>query len=456
MRCRAALDVVFVDNRAVVVDGDADLGALFVARPGPRDRARRRPNRTGGTVSDRTRSSQILISDRETGLPFSKGLLASQIMVTGLSPYRAYQVAEEVELRLLEGRKASVSTDELADMTLVVIRELAGERYASNFVRWQRVEHLDVPVVILIGGATGVGKSTIATQLAARLGIVRVVATDAIREVMRAMLSPQLMPTLHVSSFQADRAMREPPIKNADALVVGFREQTAAVSVGIDALIERAATEGTSIVIEGAHVVPGFFDAEAYGDRILAVPFIIGVDDEERHLSHFAAREDAIASRPATRYAEGFDGIRRLQGYVKSQALAHGVPVIPNHSFDQTIATVIDLVMDKATSQAAEQVHAGDDADTERKDAPHETVPRHREHRGDPHGQPLGGARRRHDESLPARPRARRTRDRLEGDPDRGRTATCRWRSPPSTPTGWSSRATRWPRWGRTPSSRSR
>jgi 2-phosphoglycerate kinase len=55
-------------------------------------------------VSDRARSSQILISDRETGLPFSKGLLASQIMVTGLSPYRAYQVAEEVELRLLEGR----------------------------------------------------------------------------------------------------------------------------------------------------------------------------------------------------------------------------------------------------------------------------------------------------------------------------------------------------------------
>jgi len=309
-------------------------------------------------MSDRTRGSQILISGRETGLPFSKGLLASQIMVTGLSPYRAYQIAEEVELRLLEGRKAAVATEELAGMTLQVIRELAGERYASNFVRWQRVEHLDVPIVILIGGATGVGKSTIATQLAARLGIVRVVATDAVREVMRAMLSPELMPTLHVSSFQADQAMREPPTKSVDALVVGFREQTAAVSVGINALIERAATEGTSIVIEGAHVVPGFFDVEARADRILAVPFIIGVDDEERHRSHFAAREDAIASRPATRYAEGFDGIRRLQGYVKGQALAHGVPVIPNHSFDQTIATVIDLVMDKATSQAAEQVHA--------------------------------------------------------------------------------------------------
>jgi 2-phosphoglycerate kinase len=306
-------------------------------------------------MTDRARTSQILISDPEMGLPFSKGLLASQIMVTGLSPYRAYQVAEEVEIRLLEVRKASITADELADLTLHVIRDVAGERYASNYVRWRRVEHLDVPIVILIGGATGVGKSTIATQLAARLGIVRVVATDAIREVMRAMLSEELMPTLHVSSFQADRAIREPPSRSADALVMGFREQTAMVSVGINALIERAATEGNSIVIEGAHVVPGFFDVDTHGDGILAVPFIIGVDDEERHRSHFAAREDAVAARPATRYVEGFDGIRRLQGYVKGQALSHGVPVIPNHSFDQTIATVIDLVMDKATSQAAEQ-----------------------------------------------------------------------------------------------------
>jgi 2-phosphoglycerate kinase len=303
-------------------------------------------------MNERPRTPQITISDREPGLPFSKGLLASQVMVTGLSPYRAYQVAEEVEIRLHERRKASLTTEELADAAQDVIGELFGERYASNYKRWRQVEGLDVPLVIAIGGATGVGKSTIATQLAARLGIVRVVATDALREVMRAMLSPALMPTLHVSSFQSDRALREPPTVDADALVVGFREQTAAVSVGVNALIERAAAEGTSIVIEGAHVVPGFFDVHTHADRILAVPFVLGVDDEARHLSHFAARAGTVLARPAIRYAEGFDGIRRLQGYVKSQALAHGVPVIPNHSFDQTIATVIDLVMDKVRERA--------------------------------------------------------------------------------------------------------
>ena len=82
------------------------------------------------------------------------------------------------------------------------------------------------------------------------------------------------------------------------------------------------------------------------------MPFILGVEDEERHLTHFATREDAVAARPAERYAEGFENIRRLQRYVKSQALSHGVPVLPNYSFDQSIAAVMDLVMERATQRA--------------------------------------------------------------------------------------------------------
>jgi 2-phosphoglycerate kinase len=306
-------------------------------------------------MNERTsKTPHIVISDREPGLPYSKGLTASQVMVTGLSPYRAYQVAERIEDRLLERGSTSLTTDELGDLTLEVLTELAGDRYAKNFLRWREVERLDVPLVILIGGATGVGKSTIATQLAARLGIVRIVASDLIREVMRSMFSPELMPTLHTSSFEADAALREPPTRAADPLIVGFREQTAAVAVGITALIERAALEGTSIVIEGAHLVPGFYELEAFADRILAVPFVIAVDDEERHLTHFMAREDAVQARPAQRYAQGFENIRRLQRYIKTQALSHGTPVIPNYGFDQSIAAVIDLVMERATARAAE------------------------------------------------------------------------------------------------------
>lgn len=303
-------------------------------------------------MSDDTKTSHVLISDRDPGLPYSKGLTASQVMVTGLSPNRAYEVAEAIEERLHGLGVPAITSAELGEVTLRVLAEVAGDRYAKNYLRWREIESLETPLVVLIGGATGVGKSTLATQLAARLGIVRAVATDAIREVMRAMVSPRLMPTLHCSSFEADSALREPPTRPSDALVLGFREQTAAVAVGVNALIERAAVEGTSIVIEGAHVVPGFFDVETHGDRILPVPLVITVEDEDTHRSHFGARD--ASGRPAARYVRGFDNIRRIQRYVKSQALSHGVPIIPNYSFDQALASVIDLVMDRATERAGE------------------------------------------------------------------------------------------------------
>jgi 2-phosphoglycerate kinase len=303
----------------------------------------------------RDKTPHIAISDRE-GLPYSKGLMASQVMVTGLPLYRAYEVAETIEARLLDEGRLSINSQELSDLALETIRELAGERYATNFVRWQHVERLDVPLVILIGGATGVGKSTVATHVAHRLGIVRVVATDgAIREVMRSMLSAELMPTLHVSSFQTDEVVREPP-RRSDALVAGFREQAQAVSVGIEAMIQRAAADGTSVVIEGVHVVPGFFDVEAYSDRILAVSLVIEVEEESRHLNHFGARETGV--RPAERYAAHFGNIRKLQRYIKTQALSHGVPIVPNHSFDQAMSAVIDIVMDRATARAGQQGEA--------------------------------------------------------------------------------------------------
>lgn len=298
------------------------------------------------------KTQQILISDKEQGLPYSKGLMASQVMVTGLSPVRAYQVAEAIEDRLRAGREPSVTSAELEDVAVSVLEDVAGQRYAKNYLRWREVEALDIPLVVLIGGATGVGKSTIATQLAARLGIVRVVASDAIREVMRALFSKELMPTLHSSSFEADTALRESPLRESERVVVGFREQTAAVSVGIEAMLDRAAMEGTNLIVEGAHIVPGFVDLESRRDRILAVPVIIAVEDEDVHLSHFAARQTDVTARPATRYLHGLENIRRLQRYVKSQALSHGVPVIPNYNFDQALAAVTDLVMQRATERA--------------------------------------------------------------------------------------------------------
>ena len=298
------------------------------------------------------RNPHIIVSDGQPGLPYSKGLMASRVMVTGLSPYRSYQVAERIEDLLLERGATSIASDELDALAVRVLQETAGERYATNFVRWQEVAALDEPLVILIGGTTGVGKSTIATQLAARLGIPRVIPSDAVREVMRATFSRELLPTLYASSFDADSVLREPPARAVDRVIVGFREQTAVVAAGLRALIERSAIEGTSLIVEGAHVVPGFLDVPRFAERVVAVPVVITIDDEELHRSHFVARSADSAARPFERYLRNFDNIRKIQKYIKSQALTHSWPLVTSYNLDQTIASVIDHVVEKATERA--------------------------------------------------------------------------------------------------------
>lgn len=295
-------------------------------------------------------SRHILISDFQHELPYSKGLMASSIMATGLAPARAYLVAERIEERMHEAGVTSMTGDELVELARQVLVEEVGERYAHSFLRWQVLNRLDLPLIIMVGGATGVGKSTISTQLAARLGITRIIPTDAIREVMRAMFSEELMPTLHASSFDAERLVRQPLPRNADPLIIGFRDQVAAVAVGIQALIARAVAENTDLIVEGAHLVPGFIDTTEFASQAVVVPMVITVDDEELHRSHFTMRAHEVRSRPAEHYLEFFGNIRKIQRYVKSLALEHGTPIVPSYNLDSTLSQVIELVADRALS----------------------------------------------------------------------------------------------------------
>lgn len=306
----------------------------------------------------KTAERQLTARGDDFGLPYSKGLMASRIMATGLSPSRAFHVAEVVERRLQAAGStaaAAVTGTELVELVLEVLRGEEGERYATSFAKWQRVMQLDVPLVVLVGGAPGVGKSTIATQLANRLGITRVIPTDAIREVMRAMFSADLMPTLHTSSFDAARLVRHPLPRSADPVLIGFGEQASAVAVGVEALISRAVVEGTDLIVEGAHVVPGFLDKDRLTGQAVVVQVVVTVDDEDLHRNHLLVRAHEVRNRPSDRYLEFFANIRKQQKYVKSLALQHGVAIIPSTNLDVTLTRVIDLVFNQAIEAVPQQ-----------------------------------------------------------------------------------------------------
>src|SRR5438045_8858080 len=143
------------------------------------------------------------------------------------------------------------------------------------------LDDLDLPIVVLIGGGTGTGKSTVATEIAYRLGITRVTSTDFVRQTMRAFFSQDFMPAIHYSSFEAGASQDE----DDEARVLhGFLAQTRNVLVGVRAAIHRVMQEGWPMVHEGVHVVPGLVSAEIGG--ALGVQFVLPIDDVGPHARH--------------------------------------------------------------------------------------------------------------------------------------------------------------------------
>jgi len=207
--------------------------------------------------------------------------------------------------------------------------------------RYQELRELDLPLVILIGGATGTGKSTVATEIAYRLGITRVTSTDFIRQTMRAFFSHEFMPAIHYSSFEAALALPDAD----DPLVAGFLEQSRQVLVGARASLERALQEGWSMVLEGVHLVPGLLPAVV--DRALVSACVLRISDETAHAQHFFTRE-AGADRPMAKYLDRFDEIRRLQRFIVERAERQGVAVIENESADRATRSVAELVLSAA------------------------------------------------------------------------------------------------------------
>ena len=269
-------------------------------------------------------------------VPYSKGLMARALIAVGLTPVRAHELARRVDEDL------RLRSETVADLDRV--QELAGDDVIMRRLRqYLALRELDLPVVVLVGGATGTGKSTVATELAYRLGVTRVTSTDFIRQTMRAFFSRDFMPSIHYSSFEAADALREPKVAE-DPCIAGFLEQSRNVLVGVHAALDRALEEGWSMVLEGVHIVPGLVHVPP--TEAVVAQFVLHIEDPDDHAMHFYVRDAASEGvRPVTRYLDRFDEIRRIQDALVRRANREGVPVIESENIEQAVTGALELVL---------------------------------------------------------------------------------------------------------------
>ena len=157
------------------------------------------------------------------------------------------------------------------------------------------------PRLLLIGGGTSVGKTTLAKAVAHELGFTRIVNTDTIREVLRAASGPDAPAALNRSSYSKG-------------------ETGDAVTDWLDAVISRARREGVDLVLEGVHLVPeeGFLHTWRSQGGV-AVGMIVTIGHEGTHRERIEQREEHTYRGPA-RYLAAFERIRAIQRGMEERA----------------------------------------------------------------------------------------------------------------------------------------
>ena len=304
----------------------------------------------GSEVADRLRAAERnddavpLVQTAHGRFPFSKGVVLRDLDTSGMELEAAMELVRELERWAYYQSEPVLPEARLHD----ALTDMLALRHGPDLVRRYRltswVRRAETPVIILLGGATGTGKSTLAMELAYRLGVAWVTSTDMIRETMRTVLTPDLVPGLHDHSFRGIMLGGQVLSDPRERVLAGFRQQAGQVAVGVRAVIQRAIRENAHIIIEGTHIAPPFEQYLPSDAEVNMAGFILAVPDEAEHRKRFPQREKRQARRPAETYLDAFQSVRWIHDDLLRMAEESEAVIVANVKRSRTLLGAVDFL----------------------------------------------------------------------------------------------------------------
>ncbi|MGD9828231.1 MAG: ATP cone domain-containing protein [Hyphomicrobiaceae bacterium] len=285
-----------------------------------------------------------VIDRLDNSLPFSRGLLATSILATGIDTPSAYEVARVIQERLYRSGAERIDSEALIRMTAEEIARLVSNEVADRYLLWRKARRIGRPIIISLLGSSGVGKSTLATRLALRLGVNRVVTTDSIREVLRTVIPNSVLPELHVSSYE------EIETDLPEAQSSTYHRQSRAVVAACAAIARRYVHEQRNVLFEGVHLLPGYLSRElkSMDENPIVVEVLLTLKDERLHTARLNHRLAKEPGRDGRRNLMHFEIIRSLQENMRGLAEAAAIPEFDVGSDQDLTQKIVREIVTKA------------------------------------------------------------------------------------------------------------
>jgi 2-phosphoglycerate kinase len=292
--------------------------------------------------------ARIQVNNRSGAVSaFSRGRHARFLQSSGMRAEKAEQTTTLIYDQLLAKGVSSISTFELGYLTYLCLLQEVSKRAAKRYLVWSEFQRSGRPLLLQICGSVGTGKSTIATETAHLLEIVRIQSTDMLREVMRMMLPKRLLPVLHTSSFNAWKMLpiQDKKERGKDQLVAeGYRSQVDLLAVPCEAVLQRAVEENVSLILEGVHVHPDLLSRVPRNSNAISLHVTLAVLKSKELKSRLRGRGVEVPQRRAKRYLNKFDSIWNLQSFLLSEADRCDVAIITNDDKEIAVQQLIQHV----------------------------------------------------------------------------------------------------------------
>lgn len=184
--------------------------------------------------------------------------------------------------------------------------------------------------IILIGGISGSGKTTIGNTLLHLLAIDHSIGTGWIREILTTQLKKEDYPELFTHSFR--------PITNITPFE-NFCKGTISLLPAVKACIKRAREEGTSLIIEGVYLMPGIIDESLYDFFFLL--------KGKQNLEKYKKMVFGKSHNTRTISDSDINASIKIEKELVSVCEKTNTPIIPDMTVEERTNMIIDIMLKK-------------------------------------------------------------------------------------------------------------